>query len=206
MGQEIDRSDDMIHYQTPPNMYVPAATRQWATSALILAIIYFLFSVPSIFQMPKTLALMGSKSALYIISLVLNWITCISFVVTSAATIQARSWGREALSYTAAFAIVVSVFGCILGLSTLHDPHYQAAMLNLMTARQASGASLPASTAVSMMGWIMTLTVWVTVIGVIIQVVYCGLLYRHMSQDAEPPVSAPTYGGTPGAWPPPPTM
>lgn len=173
-----------VYYPSAPYA-VPRATKNWAMSAMVLAILMILSSLPNVFQLQRAATLMGSRTPLFFIQLFASMLTMTAFVVTSAATLKAEQWGREALSYTAAFAIVVTLLSAALTLTLNCDPHYQAAMLSMLSAEKGNGSSLPSSTVSSIMNLTVMATIWVTVVMSIIQIVYCALLYRHMAGEPE---------------------
>jgi hypothetical protein len=175
----------MTYGPTSPNP-MPPVTRNWAMSALILSILTLLLTLPNLFQVKTTILLMGSKAPLYMCSMIVSLLTTIAFITTSAATLQGRTWGREGLSYTALMAILVTIFGCVLTWTTINDPHYMTAMMTMMAARQPNGG-LPPSAMQGMVTMIVKGTLWAAGIMGAVQIVYCGLLYKHMSAEPELP-------------------
>ena len=181
-------------------LYVPPKTRSWATSAVILGVLFTLTSLPSLFQYSKTVAMFGSaKATISIILSAVSAIVAISFVVTGALTLKGSASGREGLSYTGAIAAVLNVLSSLWGWIIFHDPAY----VNIMNRMGGGGSSLPPSFFSNLLTG---MSIALVVIG-LLQMTYCIAIYRHMSAEpVEPPMSPrpPVYES--GAWPPPPSQ
>jgi hypothetical protein len=162
-----------------PN-YLPTSTRRWAISALVLSIITLLMTTPALFQIRKEAPLYGNKEALHLILMFAGILTAVAFLVGSIALLKGGEWARESLAYTSAVAIVLTVLGAAMLVSLVQDPDYSSAMLAAMGKSSTPGA---ADMAQKMIPTIIAATFWAGMVTSVIQIVYCALLYRHMSAD-----------------------
>jgi hypothetical protein len=180
-------------------VYVSPKTRQWATSAVVLGAIYFLMDLQGLFNSHKSFAMFGNKAWISLTMIAIDQILALIFIVGGVAVLKGRTWGRESLTYVSAAAIVMTILSSTWGWITFHDPAFLAGMNG---ATGASAGTLPAN----FIGIMMTVMMVSTIVFGLIQIVYCALLYRHMSAEPvePPPVGYAVGHQDQGAWPPPP--
>ena len=184
-------------YNNPP----PSKTRSWATSAIVLGVIYFLLNILSLFNHSASVQLLGpARATISLIASIIDQIIALAFIIAGTIAQQGRSAGREALSYAAASAIVMTVLGGIWSIMVALDPNYVNALM-----KNGSAPGLPAN----FPQIIVVITCVMTVVFGVIQIVYNALLYRVMTAELPEPPSMPAgtpYYGNPtqGTWPPPP--
>jgi hypothetical protein len=170
-------------------VYIPPKTRQWATSALVLGIIFFLFSIPNFFNYQKSVTMFGAKANISMIITAVDALIALVFIAAAAGVLKGNSWGREGLTYASAAGIVTTVLGSVWSWIMTHDPAFLNAFNN-----PRNGPSMPGLASI-----VVTATAILTIVVGIVQIVYCFCLYRHMSAEPEPMPSMPH---DPGAWPP----
>jgi hypothetical protein len=186
--------------QGPMMGYVPPVTRRWAVTTLVLAIILLLMSIPSFFKWHDTVAMLGSKAPFDMMLQVVMALTTIAFIISSIATLKGLEWGREMMSMVSAVAIVETLLGVGLQWSLKNDPHWTNALAASMMKNSAS--TMSASDLPRIAGMVVMVTFIMSVVMGVVQIVYCAMLYRHMSAE---PADPGIMSADPSAWPPSPT-
>ncbi|MGO8670656.1 MAG: hypothetical protein ACLQVD_04735 [Capsulimonadaceae bacterium] len=185
--------------------YISPKTRTWATVTLVLSALTLVSCLYGFTQIPRSMALDGSRAPLQLILAIAKLVAAIAFLAGSIGVLGARSWGRETLAYTAAAAVVIVVLSTAFQITEFTDPRYATALQTSTAAGMAGNPNAGSVNLPSLIGMMLKIMLWSTAIGGIIQIAYCIFLYRHMSADPEAapdPYARPEF--TPGTWPPPP--
>ncbi|MGO8671239.1 MAG: ABC transporter ATP-binding protein [Capsulimonadaceae bacterium] len=168
---------------SPPE--IAPKTHAWAVATLVLAVLMLLLTVITAVSLPKTLPLYGSKSTFYLILFVASTVTTFAYMAASIGVLTARSWGREALAYTAAAAFTLTILGIAFQVSLQNDPAYAAALEAWIIKSRANNPNtggIDPATQVALTAKIMVF--WAAIAG-LIQIVYNICLYRHMSAEPD---------------------
>jgi uncharacterized membrane protein YoaK (UPF0700 family) len=171
----------------------------------VLSIICLLMYVLNLFKWHDNYALMGSLGPCWVVLFIVNTAITIAFLVGSIGVLKGSESAREMLSYAAAAGIVATLLSLGFSFSLHGNSHYAAALASTIAAKAgAAGKTMQAAQVQQIVGITVAFTFVTGLFVGFIQLVYCSLLYRHMSKDPAPYAADATPSEV-GAWPPPPS-
>jgi len=167
-----------------PTGAVPSATKGWSISVLVLSVLFLLSIVPNLFQWHKSYTMMGSEAPFWAVLMLVDVAISAAFVLESIAVLKGSETAREVMSYTAAAAIVAVLLGFGLSFCLHNDAHFASAMMSQMISDASTRGQQMTPAQAQQFVDIATASMFYggLFIGVI-QLVYCSLLYRHMSKE-----------------------
>jgi hypothetical protein len=181
---------------------VAPASRGWAISALILSIVCLIMYVPSLFKWHDQMALMGTLGPFWATLAILDTAITVAFFITSIGVLKGSDTSREMLSYAAAAAIVATLLGFGLSFCMHNDPHFASTMTSTIDASMRSkGQSVPTAQVQQIVSITLASMFYGGLFVGAIQLIYCVLLYRHMSREPEIHTVEPAAPDR-AAWPP----
>jgi hypothetical protein len=163
----------------------PPATRKWAITTLILAVLYLLMGAFSLSQMAKgPMAEMGDSGYLRGLT-VAQLALAVAFVIGSVGALKNQAWGRLTVAWAAAGAVATIILAFFVQYGLRDNPAYLEAFADQMRKSSPQVAAMPDDALAKMAQTNAAVTFIVAAVMSVIQFFYCLALYWHMSAPPE---------------------
>lgn len=164
---------------------VPSGTRVWAIATLILSGLYLPLTGYGLFQSTQNPINSTEQGTIQFIVNIAQVLIALGFFVSSIAVLRGLAWGRTLMMHSSAAAVVTTVVGAAILIAIQNNPDYLKAVHDLIMQKLPPGNKLPADALEKLIGMQVRIGFYSGMIMGAIQCIYCGLLYRHMSQEPE---------------------